>query len=362
MKKLTVAILFGGCSSEYPVSLHSSYSVITSINKSKYDIVLIGVTKDGVWYRYDGPVDLIAEDKWLDEKYCTKAIISPSRDDKGLVDLTTGQITKIDVAFPVFHGMNGEDGTIQGLLQLAGLPFVGPGCAASAASMDKAITKAMINQNGTVNQADTCVSLKRIYEADKAAEMDRINKYFDGNYPLFVKPANAGSSVGITKVKGPEYLEEGLEKAFAVDDKLLVEETIVGREIEVAVLGNEDARASVIGEIFAANEFYDFDAKYTNAESRTGIVTDLSKEKEDEIRNAAITVYNVMGCKGLSRVDFFLQDDGKVVFNELNTLPGFTSISMYPQLWEATGIPYSQLIDELIQLALNYDNDKFSLE
>lgn len=362
---MNLLVLFGGVSSEHDISRLSTASVLTHINRDKYDITTVGITKDGRWYYTEASGDEIADGSWENHESNKPAVISPDRGTHGLlIEEPDGTVTKkyIDVVHPVMHGQNAEDGTIQGILQIAGIPFVGPGVAASAAGMDKAITKAMVNQNGTVNQADTFVSLKNIYEEDKAAEMARINEYFGGRYPLFVKPANAGSSVGITKVKSADELEKGLDVAFAVDVKLLVEETIVGREIEVAVLGNEDPKASVIGEIFAANEFYDFDAKYTNAESKTAIVTDLPKEKEDEVRNAAITVYKVMGCKGLSRVDFFLQDDGKVVFNEINTLPGFTSISMYPQLWGATGIPYDELIDQLIQLALdNKDNNKFSL-
>ncbi len=362
---MNLLILFGGVSSEHDISRLSTASVLKNINKDKYDITTMGITKTGEWFYTEASADEIADGSWEKLQSNKKAVISPDRLTHGIIiEEPDGTITKkrIDVVHPVMHGQNAEDGTIQGILTIAGIPFVGPGVAASAAGMDKAITKAMVNQNGTVNQADTFVSLKNIYEADKETEMSRINEYFQGNYPLFVKPANAGSSVGITKVKNADELEHGLDVAFAVDSKLLVEETIIGREIEVAVLGNDEPKASVIGEIFAANEFYDFDAKYTNAESKTAIVTDLPKEKEDEVRNAAITVYKVMGCKGLSRVDFFLQDDGKVVFNEINTLPGFTNISMYPQLWGATGIPYTELIDELYELALsNNDYTKFTI-
>ena len=332
-----------------------------NISKDKYDVTTLGITKDGQWFYTEATAEEIESGEWEKSEANKHAVLSPDRSTHGiLIEEADGGLSKkfIDVIFPVMHGQNSEDGTMQGLLQLSGIPFVGPNTTSSAASMDKAITKAMVEQNGTVSQADCVVSHKTIYQQDKDAEMARINEYFGGRYPLFVKPANAGSSVGITKVKSNGALEAALDLAFEIDGKLVVEEAIVGREMEVAVLGNDDPKASCIGEIFAANEFYDYNAKYENAESRTAIVTDLPKAKEDEMRNAAVTVYKVMGCKGLARVDFFLQEGtDRVVFNELNTIPGFTSISMYPQLWEASGIPYTELIDQLIQLALENDEN-----
>ena len=353
--KISLAILFGGASSEHEVSCVSAASVLDHINRERYDIHTIGITKEGNWFLTGSPVADIADGSWRDDGGNRRAFIVPDSGVGGIMAETESGVferIEVDVVFPVLHGKNGEDGTMQGLLQLSGIPFVGSDTAASAASMDKAITKAMIEQSGAVDQAACCVTRRTDYGRDKAAETERITAFFGGGFPLFVKPANAGSSVGISKVKTAQQLPAALETAFAEDDKVLVEEMIEGREIEVAVLGNEEPAASRIGEIFAANEFYDYNAKYENSASKTAIVDDLSPEKEDEIRSKAVKVYETMGCEGMARVDFFLQKDGRVVLNELNTLPGFTSISMYPKLWESTGIPYSELIDRLIELAL----------
>ncbi len=347
-------VMFGGASSEHEISCISAASVLKHIDKEKYNIYKMGITKEGNWFLTSSPVANISDGSWENDKNNRPASILPHRADANISivnrDGTCEQL-KVDVVFPVLHGKNGEDGTMQGLLQIAGIPFVGSGAASSAACMDKAITKAMVEHAGRVSQAKCFVSLRQTYEKDKAAEIEAVRNFFEAQLPLFVKPANAGSSVGISKVKSYDQLEAALDKAFAEDGKVLVEETITGREIEVAVLGNEAPQASCIGEIFAANEFYDYEAKYQNQESKTGIVRDLDKKLEDSIRSAAVSVYETMGCRGLARVDFFLEESGRVVFNEINTLPGFTQISMYPKLWEESGIPYSELIDRLIELA-----------
>ncbi len=353
--RISVAVLFGGVSSEHEVSCVSASSVLSHINRDRYDINTIGITKEGNWFLTGSPVANISDGSWEEDENNRRAFIAPDRSVGGIMAETGNgsfEMLKIDVVLPVLHGKNGEDGTMQGLLQVAGIPFVGSGTAASAASMDKAMTKAIINQSGVVDQAKCCISHRSVYENDKYAETERITEFFQNTFPLFVKPANAGSSVGITKVKAAEALPAALELAFGEDDKVLVEETITGREIEVAVLGNESPRASCIGEIFAANEFYDYNAKYENSMSKTAVVRDLPLEKEEEIRSKAVKVYQTMGCAGLARIDFFLEENGRVVLNELNTLPGFTSISMYPKLWEESGLPYDKLIDELITLAL----------
>ena len=354
-EKKDVLILFGGVSSEHDISRLSTESVLNHINRDKYNIFTIGITKDGRWLLTDAAPEQIADGTWENVPGNRRASISPDRAIHGMVveEMDGSFMDKhIDVIIPVMHGQNAEDGTLQGLLQLSGIPFVGSGTTSSAASMDKAITKAMVKQDGRVAQARCYVSNRNKFEADRAAEMRRINDFFEDSFPLFVKPANAGSSVGISKVKSADTLEKALEIAFEIDSKVLIEETIVGREIEVAVLGNEDAAASSIGEIFAANEFYDYNAKYENAASRTEIVRDLPEALEEKIKEAALAVYNIMGCRGLARIDFFLEEGGRVVLNELNTLPGFTQISMYPQLWQDSGIPYDELIDRLIELAL----------
>ncbi len=354
-EKKSLLILFGGMSSEHEVSCISAASMIEHINSEKYHIRTIGITKEGNWLLTDSPAVHIRDGSWKTLESNRKALLAPDRSVGGiLVQGEDGSYERIgvDVILPVLHGKNGEDGVMQGLLQLSGIPFVGSDTAASAASMDKAITKAMVEQAGSVNQAKSILLHRKTYEKDPHNEVIALFDYFECQLPLFVKPANAGSSVGISKVKEADDLGKAIEKALQEDDKVLIEEAIVGREIEVAVLGNENPKASCIGEIFAANEFYDYNAKYENAGSRTAIVTDLEPEKEREIRETAIKVYEIMGCRGLARVDFFLKESGRVVFNEINTLPGFTHISMYPKLWEASGVPYAELIDRLIELAL----------
>ncbi|MDO4745448.1 MAG: D-alanine--D-alanine ligase family protein [Bacillota bacterium] len=353
--KKSLLILFGGASSEHEVSCASAASVLRHINDEKYDINTIGITKEGNWLLTDSPAESIDNGSWEKNPANRPAFLAPGcGPDSLMVELEDGRLEKrkVDVVFPILHGKNGEDGTMQGLLQITGIPYVGSGATASAASMDKAITKAILEQSNVVNQAKCIVIHKKTYEKDPKNEVIAMFDYFGCKLPLFVKPANAGSSVGISKVKTAEELPAAIEKALKEDDKVLIEEAIVGREIEVAVIGNDKPEASCIGEIFAANEFYDYEAKYQNAQSKTGIVFDLDEAKENEIRNVAVKIYEAMGCKGLARVDFFLKSSGKVIFNEINTLPGFTNISMYPKLWESSGLPYDKLIDRLIELAL----------
>ena len=353
--KTNVLILFGGVSSEHEVSRVSASSILSHMDEEKYEITTVGITKEGNWFLTSSPAVRIGDGSWEQDPDNRKVAVCLEREFRGLLvrepDGSTREVP-IDVVFPVLHGRNGEDGRMQGLLQIAGLPFVGSDTVASAASMDKAITKVMVEQAGGISQADAVLIHRHRYAKDPQEELTGVTSYFDDTYPLFVKPANAGSSVGISKVKTAEELPKALDIAFAEDDKVLVEEAITGREIEVAVLGNQDPKASCIGEIFAANEFYDYNAKYENTASETRIVTDLEPEKEQEIRDAAVKIFQTMGCRGMARVDFFLKESGRVVFNEINTLPGFTSISMYPKLWEASGIPYPELIDRLLNLAM----------
>ena len=354
-EKTSLLILFGGMSSEHEVSCASAASVLTHINKEKYNINTIGITKEGNWFLTSSPVVRISDGSWEQDKSNRRAFVVPDRSTGGvLAETDTGLYEKIkaDVVFPILHGKNGEDGTMQGLLQMAGLPFVGSDAASSASCMDKAVTKAIVEQSGDVKQAKCFIIHKNDFDMAPGEMTEKILEYFAERLPVFVKPANAGSSVGISKVKKAEALEEALRTAFEEDSKAIVEEAIVGREIEVAVLGNNSPKASCIGEIFAANEFYDYNAKYENMQSKTEIVRDLDDDKEKEIREAAVRVYAAMGCRGLARVDFFLEENGRLIFNEINTLPGFTQISMYPKLWEETGIPYSKLIDRLIKSAL----------
>ena len=256
---------------------------------------------------------------------------------------------RIDVVFPVLHGENGEDGSVQGLLQLAGLPYVGPGVAASATCMDKTLTKLVADRAGIRQAAWRLVTARELANNPEAV-LDGVEKAF--SYPVFIKPAGTGSSVGVSKAKNREALLAALTNASKYDSKILVEEFINGREVEVAVLGNDNPFASVCGEIDSGAEFYDYDAKYISDCAHLYIPARISEQTAEQVRELAVRVYRAMGCRGLSRVDFFVKADGEVVFNEINTIPGFTSISMYPKLFEASGIPYSDLLDDLIALAL----------
>ena len=350
VNKLTVAVIFGGQSSEHEVSRVSASSIISNLDSEKYYVIPVGITKSGKWMIYNGPIENIKNGEW--EKFGTPAILSPDASQKGLLKLVgdKAKLIPIDLAFPVLHGKYGEDGTIQGLFELAQIPYVGNGVLSSSVSMDKAFTK-IIAKNAKITQAKYVEVHSEDFNKIKSIAT-KIEKKL--GYPCFVKPANAGSSVGITKAHNKDELIEGLKLAAVHDRKIVVEEGIVGREIECAVLGNGDnISASCVGEIFAAAEFYDYDAKYNNSASKTVVPAEISKEKQDEIRKTAIKVFKAVDGSGLARVDFFVEKDTeRVIFNELNTLPGFTPISMYSMLWNACRKPMNVLLDELIDLAL----------
>ena len=351
MGKRTVCILFGGISPEHEVSLRSAESVLNHIDKEKYNILPVGITRDGKWYYFGGTdYAMLPAKTWVTHPGNCPAAISPVRG-QGLLRFEGNAVTAIpiDVVFPVLHGENGEDGTMQGLLQMAGIPYVGPHVSASAVAMDKTLTKLVIDKEGIPQAA---WELVHAYELEE--KMDSIVAALEARfpYPMFVKPAGTGSSVGISKAGNREKLKAALTAAGKYDSKILVEEFIKGKEIEVAVLGNSDPVASICGEIDSGAEFYDYDAKYITDTSTAYIPARISQDLQDQIRQAAVRVFKAVGCQGLSRVDFFATEDGRLVFNEINTLPGFTSISMYPKLFAASGIPYAQLIDELLKLAL----------
>lgn len=347
MAKLNLCVIFGGASSEHEVSLRSAAAVLQNIDTSKYEIHKIGISKDGGWYYYDGTAEemaaLTAPSAWCFDR----AMISPDRQQKAILRFTEkGVVTyPIDVVFPVLHGKNGEDGTIQGLFELAGIPYVGSKVIGSAVCMDKCMAKTMFAHAG-IPQADW-VEMKR-----GESKIDEVESRL--GYPCFVKPANAGSSVGITKAHNREELEEGIRVAFKEDYKILVEEMMTGTEVESSVMGNlSPVCASVVGEIAPAAEFYDYDAKYNNAASILTIPAELKPEYVEKLREYAVKAYLACECRGLSRVDFFVnKETGDIRLNEINTLPGFTSISMYAKLWAASGLNYSDLIDRLIGFAL----------
>lgn len=352
MKRLSVCVLFGGISPEHEVSLRSAEFVLKSLDPEKYNIFPVGITKEGNWILYTGnDYSLLPTGEWQAYPGNRRAAISPVRG-QGLLSFEGDCVVRehIDVVFPVLHGENGEDGTVQGLLQLAGIPYVGPHVAASAVAMDKTLTKLVVEHAGITQAAWQLVHRS---EMDNRMEqvLDDLEKRFF--YPVFVKPAGTGSSVGVSKAADREMLREALLMAGAYDKKVLVEEFIHGQEIEVAVMGNENPVASICGEIDSGAEFYDYDAKYITDTSTAYIPARIPDEIAEQVRDAAVKVYTVIGCQGLSRVDFFVTFDGqRVVFNEINTLPGFTSISMYPKLFAASGIPGKQLVDELLELAM----------
>ena len=352
MRKLSVCVLFGGMSPEHEVSLRSAESVLNNMDHEKYNVFPVGITKEGNWILYTGTdYSLLPTGQWKTYEGNRRAAISPVRG-QGLLSFEGDCVVRerIDVVFPVLHGENGEDGAMQGLLQMAGIPYVGPHIAASAVSMDKTLTKLVVDHAGVTQAA---WQLVRRGELDNHMDnvLDSLEKRF--SYPMFVKPAGTGSSVGVSKAAERDGLRDALVGAAAFDSKILVEEFIHGREVEVAVMGNDNPVASVCGEIDSGADFYDYDAKYVTDTSTAYIPARIPEDVEEIVRDAAVKVYSAIGCKGLSRVDFFVTyEDNRVVFNEINTLPGFTSISMYPKLFAASGIPYDQLIDELIKLAM----------
>lgn len=349
MAKIKVAVLFGGASSEHKVSLISASNVIKSIPEDKYEITCIGITKTGRWLYYPGDVESIANGQWEYNPDCTTAIISPDPIHKGIIIIENNSVSvrKIDVVFPVLHGRNGEDGSLQGLLDMAKLPYVGCGLLASASCMDKSHTHIVLDYYGIKNARWQMITQREINRIEQRCE----EIAHELGFPLFVKPANAGSSIGINKATNLAELEEAIKVAFSHDNKVVIEEFIKGKELEVAVFGYDSPFASYAGEIEACNDFYDYDAKY-DSPSNLYIPARIDDRKMAEIRETAIKAYKCLGCKGLSRVDFFLTDDGTLYLNEINTLPGFTSISMYPKLMENLGMSQSYLVDKLIEQAI----------
>jgi len=357
MAKLRIAVIFGGVNTEYEVSLSSVTSILNNIPADKYDIIKIGITKEGAWYLYSGPVHLIKEDKWQQSRYITPAVISPDRVNPGILHFGSRdgydrcELLHIDCIFPVLHGKNGEDGTIQGLFELCGIPYVGCGVSASANCMDKTLTHSILDAAGIPG-----AKWRKVVPAD-LGRFDELEAELKEalRYPMFVKPASAGSSVGVSKVHDKSELKPALEEAFQVDRKAIVEEFIDGYEVETAVLGNDDPIASCVGEIAPKDTFYSYSEKYDSS-STTDLYIPAKNITEADVqlvRETAVKAYKALGCSGLTRVDFFVKKDGSgIILNEPNTLPGFTSISMYPKLWEYSGIPYPELLHRLIQLAM----------
>ncbi len=346
MKK-TVALLFGGVSSEYDVSCVSAACVADNINKELYDIRLLGITRDGKWYLYSGDTDGMRNHVWDKKEDCLiPAVISPSKTHHGIL-LSDGTVIHVDAVFPVLHGKNGEDGTMQGLLALAGIPYVGCNTYSSAVCMDKVTTKILCEKVG-VPVVPYVFFRKNGFCLENAVKECEENL----SYPMFVKPANAGSSVGITKANDRNELIKGFEVAFDNDYKVLVETGVKNaREIEVAMLGNKDAVASVCGEIAPGADFYDYETKYVSDTASYYVPARISESLSQTVRDCAKKIYATLDCAGLSRVDFFLDENDTLYFNEINTIPGFTPISMYPGLMGKCGYEYSALIEKLIDYA-----------
>jgi len=351
MKKINVGILFGGKSTEHEVSLQSAQNVIEALDKDKYNITMIGIDKSGRWYLHDKAHFLLNSNdpKRIALNITHKKIaFVPGTERKQILCISDDNACEnIDVVFPILHGPYGEDGTVQGLLKLANLPFVGAGVLGSAIGMDKDVAKRLLRDAG--------IPIARFIAVHKwdREKVNFISASEELGLPLFIKPANAGSSVGVSKVNNGVDFINGLAKAFQFDNKVLIEEFVQGREIECAVLGNEAPIASGVGEIIAQRDFYSYEAKYID---ESGAVIEIPAHIPDHlvavIQGMAIKTFQILDCEGMARVDFFLTPDNKLVVNEINTIPGFTNISMYPKLWGLSGISYSQLIDRLIQLAL----------
>lgn len=352
---INLVLLFGGCSGEHEVSLLSTKSIVKAIDKSKYKLILIGISKEGDWFRFDeqifsnGKTALLTNE--IQNDY-DRVILAPENGSTYLYNITKWQKEdEIDVLFPVLHGPNGEDGTVQGLLKLFNLPFVGAGVLGSALAMDKDASKRMLQE------AD--IPVARWITVMNTDNLDFLSITKQLGSPIFIKPANLGSSVGISKVENEKDFKTGLKKAFSFDNRVIIEEFIDAREIECSVIGNNNPKASLPGEIVTKHKFYSYHAKYVDKDGAELIIPAKLKEKTiSSIQTMAMDTFKTLYCEGMARVDFFLLKNGQLIVNEINTIPGFTSISMYPKLWQVSGLEFSKLIDDLINLAFERHNKK----
>lgn len=360
MKK-RLGIIFGGKSVEHEVSLQSARNVIAAVDPTKFDIVLIGIDHAGRWSMCDialigGAANPTTALPTAADQASLVFVPGDSRHAIQSINVST-DLPALDVIFPLVHGTGGEDGTLQGLLKLANVPFVGPDVLGSAVSMDKDVAKRLLHAAGVPVARWVTLNRRTAAQASFASLVETLQ------LPFFVKPANTGSSVGVSKVHNLAEWEDARDLALCYDHKILVEEYISGREIEVAVLGNEEPAASVAGEIIPQHEFYSYEAKYLDEHGALlRIPAELSAALSDRVRQLAVSTFKVLECSGMARVDFFVKDDGSVYVNEINTIPGFTRISMYPKLWEASGLPYPALIERLIELAIEHHVENQSLE
>ena len=348
MKKPTLAVLFGGCSPEYSVSLQSSYAVLSNLNPDRYTVLPVGITQSGQWFHYTGAYDRIATDTWAEDPGClTPVVVSQDRSVHGLLAFSAPrhQVIQVDYALPILHGKNGEDGTVQGLLELAGIPVVGCGTLASALCMDKDRAHKLSHAVGAAVPAS--FTAERGMDAGKVLEQAE-----QLGYPLFVKPVRAGSSYGITRVMARNELPAAVKLAFAYDDRIILEEAVSGFEVGCAVLGNNRLTVGELDEIELSGGFFDYTEKYTLKTSAIHVPARISPEKALEIKELAKRIYRALDCRGFARVDFFLDKSGQVLFNEVNTIPGFTAHSRYPSMMKAVGLSFEQVISAVIGLAV----------
>lgn len=347
MSTKKVLILFGGCSPEYSVSLESAASVVCHMDRSRFTPVTVGITREGDWYYFGGNTEQIADDTWHQSPDCARAVLSPGRRESALLVFQNGAVqkVKIDAAFPVLHGQNGEDGTIQGLCELAGIPLVGCGTMASALCMDKDRAHKLAEHAG--------VSVPRSFTLGRNFAENEVFKKADVlSYPLFVKPVKAGSSYGVTKVVQRDDLMDAVWAAFGYDDEVIVEECIPGFEVGCAVMGSSELVTGEIDEIELADGFFDFTEKYNLVTSKIHVPARISAAKSQELKETAKAVYRALGCRGFARVDLFLTPEGKIIFNEVNTIPGFTAHSRFPSMMQAAGVPFAEVLTQAIDEAV----------
>lgn len=344
MNRKNILVIFGGCSPEHGVSLQSAQSVLEHIDREKYAVTILGINREGKWYRYSGPVSEISSGRWQDKRYCTPAAILPDRGERSLALFhdTAVERVKIDAALPILHGKNGEDGTVQGLLELAGIPCIGCGVLASALCMDKSRSHLLAEASGVPCAKGVTVSrgVERGTLQTIAAQL---------GYPLFVKPLRAGSSFGISRVTTPEQLSTAVAAAFEYDGSVIIEQAIDGVELGCAVIGNDELITGELDEIELSGGFFDFDEKYSLKSSRIHVPARISEEKAQEVKAAAKTVYRALDCSGFARVDMFLTPEGKIYFNEVNTIPGFTVHSRFPGMMAAAGMGFSAVLERIIE-------------
>lgn len=342
-----IAVLFGGCSSEYNVSLQSAYAIITHINLEKYCPIMIGISKTGSWYLFRGKAEQITNDTWLSQENCLPILISPDRNLHGIVFLENGEMKELslDAAFPILHGKNGEDGTVQGILELSNIPIIGCGTLCSALCMDKEMAHRIVASSG--------INVPKSFIVTKPIDINFIiNESAKLGYPLFVKPIRAGSSFGITMVSEPSELQSAIKEAFNYDNRVIIEENITGIEVGCAILGNTDLTIGEVDEVELSHGFFNYMEKYTLKSSKIYVPARISNKKSTEIKKTALKIYQILGCQCFSRIDMFLTSDGTIYFNEVNTIPGFTSHSRYPNMLTAINLSFEKIVQKLIEMVI----------